>query len=248
MENIDLIDRYFKNTLSAEDQKLFNELLQNNSEFKDEFIFQKDLKKVLSSIEQDELKSTLKHVEESADKVTFFKEIPKKWLVAASIILLMTMGLWGVKSSFYPSNEALYATYFQADENTVVPIVRGDEIHSIEYRAFVAYEEKNYHKAINLFNSVKNPEATHILYYKGLCYLSLDKFDEAMNLMNQVLEYQSSEKETSDFTLRTHWYKALTYIRMNKNSEAIAELDLILDQQNSVFKKKEAQKLKTYLE
>lgn len=248
MENIDLIDRYFKNSLSPEDRKLFNELLQNNSEFKEEFIFQKDLKKVLSSIQQDELKSTLKYVEESAVKEPLLKVIPKKWFVAASIVLALTLSFWGVKSSFFPSNEALYAQYFEADENTVLPIVRGDEIHSIEYRAFVAYEEKNYHKAINLFNSVRNPEQIHLLYYKGLCYLSLDKFEETLNLMNQVIENEYLEKESSDLIVRAHWYKALTYIRLDKNSEAIAELDRVIDEQKFIFKNKEAQKLKNYLE
>ena len=35
MENHDLIDRYFENSLSPKEQKLFNDLLQNDSEFKD---------------------------------------------------------------------------------------------------------------------------------------------------------------------------------------------------------------------
>lgn len=248
MENIDLIDRYFKNSLSPKDQKLFNELLQNDPEFKEEFVFQKDLKKVLSSIQNDELKSTLSNFEEVADKRSYFFSIPKKWLVAASIMLVFALGLWGVKSTFYPSNEALYAEYFQADENTVVPIVRGEEIHSIEYRAFVAYEEENHHKAINLFNSISNPEQTYILYYKALCYMSLDKFEEASNLMNQVVEKGALENEFSNFETRAHWYMALAHIKMGNNTEAIDELNRVIDQQNSVFKKKEAQKLKSYLE
>lgn len=248
MENLDLIDRYFKNSLSPQDQKLFNELLQNDSEFKEEFVFQRDLKKVLSSIQEDELKTTLTHFEEKAEKKPSLKFIPKKWLVAASILIVFSLGIWGVKSTFYPSNEALYAQYFQADENTVVPIVRGDEIHSIEYRAFVAYEESNYHKAINLFNSVINPEETYILYYKGLCYLSLDKFEEALSLMTQVIENQSLGKEPFEFTNRAHWYSALAHIKMENNSDAISELNFIIDQKNSLYKIKEAQKLKNYLE
>ena len=66
--------------------------------------------------------------------------------------------------------------------------------------------------------------------------------------MNQVLESPSAENEFSDFRTRAHWYKALANIQMGNNSEAISELNLIIDQQNSVFKKKEAQKLKNYLE
>ena len=47
MKNHDLIDRYFENSLSPKEQKLFNDLLQNNLEFSNEFLFQKDLKKVI---------------------------------------------------------------------------------------------------------------------------------------------------------------------------------------------------------
>ena len=44
MKNLDLIDKYFSNTLSPQEQMVFNDYIQNNEEFKSEFLFQKDLK------------------------------------------------------------------------------------------------------------------------------------------------------------------------------------------------------------
>ncbi len=44
MKNLELIDKYFSNSLSQKEQLLFNQLLQNDKDFKSEFLFQKDLK------------------------------------------------------------------------------------------------------------------------------------------------------------------------------------------------------------
>lgn len=77
MENHDLIDRYFENSLSPKEQQLFNDLLQNDSNFKDEFIFQKDLKQVIAVSQQEELKSRLSHIEDNVQKSSRFMIIPK---------------------------------------------------------------------------------------------------------------------------------------------------------------------------
>ncbi len=42
-ERIDLIDRYFENALSPKERLEFNDLLQNDESFRNEFMFHKDL-------------------------------------------------------------------------------------------------------------------------------------------------------------------------------------------------------------
>ena len=68
MKNHDLIDRYFEKSLRPKEQKRFNELLQNDLNFKNEFLFQKNLKQVIAANQKEELKSVLSNIEERAKK------------------------------------------------------------------------------------------------------------------------------------------------------------------------------------
>jgi len=247
MENHDLIDRYFENSLSPKEQQLFNDLLQNDSNFKDEFIFQKDLKQVIAVSQQEELKSRLSHIEDNVQKSSRFMIIPKKWMVAASLLVLTTLGIWSVKSLYYPSNEVIYEDYFQVDRNTIQPVVRGESLKTIEYRAFVAYEAQDYYKAINLFNSVKTPDEAYIIYYKGLCFLALEKSDEAIALLSEVATQPALDSETADFREKANWYLAMAYLKNNETEKAISRLSLITNNPSSNFKKQEAQEVLGYL-
>lgn len=247
MKNHDLIDRYFENSLSPKEQKLFNDLLQNDSDFKDEFLFQKDLKQVIAISQQEELRSTLSQIEGKVQKNSRFMIVPKRWMVAASLLLITTLGTWGVKSLYYPSNEVIYETYFQADRNTIQPVVRGENLNTIEYRAFVAYEARDYYKAINLFNSVKTPDETYIVYYKGLCFLALEKADEAIALLNQVADRTPLEGKSDDLREKANWYLAMAYLKNNEINKAISKLSLITNDSSSNFKKQEAQEVLNYL-
>ena len=247
MKNHDLIDRYFENSLSPKEQNIFNDLLQNDSDFKNEFLFQKDLKKVIAVSQQEELKSTLSHIEEHVKKKSLFMIVPKKWMVAASLLLITTLGLWSVKSLYYPSNEVIYKDYFQVDRNTIQPVVRGESLKTIEYRAFVAYEAQDYYKAINLFNSVKTPDEAYIIYYKGLCFLALEKSDEAIALLSEVATKQGLDGKSADFKEKANWYLAMAYLKNNETEKAISRLSLIINNPSSNFKKQEAQEVLGYL-
>ncbi len=248
MKNHDLIDRYFENSLSPKEQKLFNDLLQNNLEFNDEFLFQKDLKKVIAIKQKEELKSTLIEIESRSQKNSTLLLIPKKWMIAASLLIVTSLGTWGVQSVYYPSNEAIYADYFEASRNTVQPVVRGENINTIEYRAFVAYESQNYHKAINLFNSVKNPEEAYIHFYKGLSYLAINKPEEAINLLEPLSKINMMEGKNKGFNEMARWYLALSYIKINENENAVNALNSIINNSSSNYKKEAASEVLGFLD
>ena len=212
------------------------------------FYFKKNLKKVIKISQQEELKASLSKVEERVDKNSGVFRIPKKWMIAASFLIIVSLSIWGVKSTYYPSHEAIFAEYFQADRNTVQPIVRGENLKTIEYRAFVAYESKDYYKAINLFNSVTSPDETYILYYKALCFLSLDKNEEAINLLQQISTRNESDINASNFHQRAKWYLSLAYINEGNKDQAISTLKNIKNDPTIVFKKQEAEEILNFLD
>jgi len=247
MKNFDLIDRYFDSSLTPKEQLLFNDLLQNDLDFKNEFVFRKDLKKVIAVNQQEVLKSTLGQFEEKIQQSSKFMILPKKWFVAASIVLVASLGAYSIKSIYYPSDQAVFETFYQPYRNTIQPTVRGESPNTIEYRAFVAYEAHNYHKAINLFNSVKNPDEAYINFYKGLSYLELDKSKEAIELLLPIAKANGLEGKSANFNDKARWYLALAYLKNNDKEKSKSELFLIMQKPKGTFKKEEAQELLAYL-
>lgn len=249
MKNLDLIDGYFENTLTPKERLKFNELIQHDEAFKNEFLFQKNLKKAISNHQNQELKETLETFESKLQKSSLFSVIPAKWMAAATIILLLTLGTWVTRNYVFPSNEQIFEAYFEPYPNTVLPIVRGSEVNSIEYRAFVAYESGEYHKAINLFNSVKNADAKHILFYKAMCYLSVDKSDQAIQTLLPLADDSSSQVDRMDWRQKAQWYIALAYIHQEKEQEALYYLSALKNQDQELrFKQKEAKKVSEFLD
>lgn len=238
MNNIDLIDRYFGNSLSPKEQLLFNDLLQNNEDFKNEFVFQKDLKKVIALNQRENLKSTLQQFEDNAIKNTKILFLSKKWLIAASLALLIGLGFWFVKNTYFISSEKLFTQNFEPYRNIIQPIVRGESSNTIEYRAFLAYENNDYHKAINLFNSVNNQDATYVSFYKAMCYLSLDKTTEAINLLEPIILSSNLVEMDKQLSEKADWYLALAYLKTGENKKAVSKFLIVIDRPCNACKKK----------
>jgi tetratricopeptide (TPR) repeat protein len=247
MNNIDLIDKYFENSLSPKEQVKFNDLLQNNKAFVKEFAFQKDLRKIISVKQQEELKTTLQQVEAKIQNKSPFLVVPKKWLIAASIALFLSFGLWSVKNTFFPSSETLYAENFEPYRNIVQPIVRGEGINTIEYKAYVSYENGNYYKAINLFNSVKNPNETHVLFYKAMSYLATNKTTEAILVLLPIATSNNLEESDFNFNEKANWYLALAYLKNGDTKKAVSQFSYVANHPENTFKKEEAIDILKYL-
>jgi len=248
MNNIDLIEKYFENSLNPKEQISFNDMLQNDKDFKKEFLFQKDLKKAISLNQREELKLDLqqfeKEYQEKAKENIFFN----KWLIAASIAILFGFGIWFAKDHYFPSNEKLYAQNFEPYRNVVQPIVRGESSKTIEYSAFVAYENKDYHKAINLFNSVSNPNKPYIQFYKAMCFLSLSKTDEAIQVLLPITISKPDKDSSKNFTEIANWYLALAYLRSGNTDKALSQFSLVANHPTYTFKKEEAKKIIGFIE
>ncbi len=248
MKNLDLIEGYFQNSLSPKERLMFNELIQKDEEFKNEFLFQKDLKRAISNHQDQELKKTLGEFEGKLQKSSLFSIVPAKWMAAASIILLLSLGTWTIRNYAFPSDERIFETYYQPYPNTVMPIVRGSEVNSIEYSAFAAYESGDYHKAINLFNSLENKEERHIQFYTAMCHLSVGKSNRAIQMLLPLANDASNQIDRMDWRQKAQWYIGLAYIQQGKEKEALYYMNALKNQDQELrFKQKEAKRISGYL-
>ena len=248
MNDFDLIEKYFEYSLTPKEQVEFNDQLQNNEEFKKEFLFQKDLKKAISLNQREELKLDLQQFEKEFQEKSNKGFLFNKWLIAASVALLIGFGFWFAKDTYYPSNEQLFAQNFKPYRNIVQPIVRGENPKTIEHSAFVAYENKDYHKAINLFNSVNNPNEPYIQFYKAMSLLSLNKTDDAIQILLPVAVEKRSSSSSKNFSEMANWYLALAYLKNGNSEKALSQFLVVANHPSYTFKKEEAKKIIEYLE
>ncbi len=248
MNKTDLIDKYFSNSLSPKEQLKFNELLQSDEKFKKEFTFQKDLQKAISRNQRNDIKKVVQNFEQDKKPVVRLLNISKKWLVAASLLIIIGLGFVFVKSNFYPSPDELFAKNYEPYRNIVLPVERGGNANTIEYSAFVAYENGNYHKAINLFNSVPNSNATYILFYKAMCYMSLNKTREAITLLKTIVDSKPDVNSENNFNELANWYLALAYLDIGEIENAHKQFSIISNDKTNVYKKESSGKILKYLE
>lgn len=243
-ERFELIDRYFENALSPKERLEFNDLLQKNESFRKEFLFHKDLKKAVTRHQNEELKEILGKFESNLNRNSRFSVVPIKWLAAASLALLLSVGSWMVKNYAFPSSERIFETYYEPYPNTVLPIVRGEELPTIEYRAFLAYEAEEYYKAINLFNSIENSEEKYIRFYQALCLLSVDKTEEAIQALMPLTESSPGTLQNMDCRQKATWYVGLAYLKQGNEERARHYMDILRTQNEELrFKKKEAEEV-----
>ena len=249
MNNQDLLYHYFSNSLTAEQKKMFEDLLKKDTEFKAQFLFEQNLKEVIKSNEIDTLKAKLKGFEKdlSAAETTKIEFLDsettktvkpifnyKNFAIAASIALLM--GWFGYNSFFGTDYTNLYNDNFSAYPNTVYTITRGDTENTLEREAFVAYESKNYKTAIEKLDAIPT-EATkdYFNFYKAQAYLNLEDTVNAKTFFTLVVQNNNS------FVAESTWYLALISLKEENKTEAKMHLENLVA--NFDYNKEKAQTL-----
>lgn len=218
----ELLLGYFSNTLNDLEKTEFEQLLETDIEFREQFEFEKAVKVAVKKTRNEELKSKLQGFEEELKETpvkTIKSKVRKKvsvsWLkIAASLLLFIAAG-WLAYTSFFSKNyDSLYADNFKVYPNTEVALIRGDNsIDETIRKAFVAYETEDYKEAIKQFELIENKEHS-ILFYEAQSYLQLQDYKKAKELLNSVIL-----KNTS-FIAESYWYLALINIKEKEKESA----------------------------
>ncbi len=231
MNREELVALHISGNLTLETQKEFDHLMATDSEFTKEVTFQNNLKTVIEKEERDLVKQQLQGFE-TEENTTFNY---KKWLVAASVVLLFGLtSFWYFNSSL--DTEKLYAENFEPYRNVVKPIVRGETKTDLKTKAFTAYETKNYTEALQYFNKLlKEKDDETISFYKANVLLKLNKTEEAIAI------FKTNLKTPDSLDAKNNWYLALAQLRLNNVDNA---KEILTDlNTTSTFKNKNVKQL-----
>ncbi len=239
MEQEELIDKFLLGTLTPEERDQFNDLQENNISFRNDITLIKDLKIVSGAEDRDNLRESIANFESkiSAKETKIIPLIDyKKWIIAASILIIASISGILVFNPFATNTAKLYAENFEPYKNVVSPIVRGGNNDSEETIAFTSYEQKNYEVAADQFESLFSvSKRPYYLLYQANALLAANRAKEAIPILEKHITLKGQLSE------RGRWYLALAYLKENKKEEAIVTLKEIIH--NGIFKKGAATQL-----
>jgi tetratricopeptide (TPR) repeat protein len=216
MDKEHLINNYFENSLTADEQLEFNKRLKNDVSFNEQLLFEKQVRAAIHIEERKALKQKLQVYEQQLFTTTNYK---KWWLMAASIFVIFAT--YFIYQRSISSTQKIFASYYQAYPNTIAPIVRGSIIKdSLQFAAFEMYEAKNYTQALPLFNQLID-KAKNEKYniYIAICQIELNNLSAALNTLN-LLQQETNEEIQASFL----WYTAMIYVKQNNTKNAIVYL------------------------
>ena len=232
MDKEQLLERYFENQLSQEEALLFQNYLDTDASFAEEFAFQKNVKQAITLNERAELKQKLQSFEKPKAKPF------KIWYAAASVVLLCGLGYYFTQNAA----TSVYDEFYQTYPNVVAPTVRGENSEDIKSEAFYEYDNGNYEKSLVLFSKIyETDKDDYALFYKALSQMELQKTTEAIATFKQF-----DLGKNNAFTPFVKWYLALAYLKENQKEQAMPLLKSLSETQNP--QQEMAQKLVDELE
>ncbi|WP_458627589.1 hypothetical protein [Winogradskyella sp. PC D3.3] len=250
MEDDILIDNYLKGFLTENEQKAFLERIAIDAKFKENFELEKQLFNALDEnnwsflvskntevndyknlLEQEDLQNLKKTLVQTNtefkvknshnDKVKLFY-----YLAAASIVVFLGFQFFFNKTV---SNQELYYEYVALNDLPSF-VSRSNEVTQLT-EAQQLFEEKNYNKALEVFNSFKEQDGA-LAIYKGIAQAELGNYNEAEETFNTLINSNLLDAE------KGYWYKALIFLKADRKLETIAVLETIISE--NLYKNNEA--------
>lgn len=239
-----LIAQFLRGELSNEAQLVFEKKLNNDADFKAQFLFEQqlfqslndtdwhfehpnsplvaDYKKAFDSEAVLQLESVLKT--ENAKYQATQKPSNTKYIysVAASLLLLVSVLLFNK----HDTPQELYATYLNATELTSI-ITRGTHQDELS-KAQVYFEHQDYKKALAILETEMQlaENTSGVMYtYVIVCQMQLQQFDKAALSIDTLIQSDLLDAE------KGYWYKALLYLKQDDVAQSKAVLTHIVTQQ-----------------
>lgn len=216
------IERFILHQMEVEEEAAFIERLSADAGFRAKT---EELKRLFIAIQENALESKLPafHSSFNADNELTIKErpifrIPSKWLVAASVILVLVFSLWwGIFRQTKP--EKLFSKYYKPDPG-IISVMGVSENYAFDH-AMIEYKTGNYKAAIKAWDSllVLQPANDTLNYFLGSAYLGDQQAVKAEVYLQKVTTTKSV------FVSDANWYLGMAFLKQGKEQDAIRYIE-----------------------
>lgn len=242
-----LIERFLKGELSAEEEILFRERLESDSELREKVTFERQLFETLNEQEwshvenpeksevreyadlfaSEEAKAIQKAIIDSAEIYNNSQGSRSRrswWLyssAAALVLLLSFYFLFPIKTP----PEDLYSAYL---EKTELPslITRGDGALEMELsRGQTLFEKKEFAQATEIFSGLikKDNQNAGLYIYLALSQAEQTQFNQAQGTLDELMSSDLLDSQ------KGFWFKSLVHLKANEPTESRAILEVIVE-------------------
>lgn len=220
---LETIERSINGSMTAQELKDFNQLLELDNDFK---IKVDDVKTMLLGIETQSLKEQLDDFHEDIPKILSQKPKDKKVIflnfskiAAAAAIIIAVGSIWFFST---PQNEKLYAKHFKPDPGLPTTMSSTDNYEF--YDAMVKYKHGDYNIAIEKWKTLvkKKPENDTLNYFIGVALLANKNVTEAIPFLERTVQ----SKDSFPFINDAHHYLGLAYLKEGNTELAKKHLSL----------------------
>ena len=203
-KDIDLIEAWYKGTLSADELATVQQRIANDPVFAEKLADFTDVMKGIRSHEQKEFSETVAGWE---NEIKSEKKFSTGFMLRmAAALLFLVVGSFIIFSRTSGSNEDLYAKYFEPYEDVIN--VRGDAKPLLS-EGMSAYNQKDYNKASDILLRFINENGADINaeFYLGIASLEAGKTAEGLQYLHNVITGRGLLIE------QAQWYYALGLLK-----------------------------------
>ena len=217
MDNIDIIERYLKGQLTAEEEKAFREQLKTDKALRDEVLATSLMIKQMRQQNQEKERAILEEARKEAAA-----RAKRRWIYRiSSIAAVLIIGFFAVKPIYfnYKSDQMIsqnYAQWSPHEEGTTKGASRGE----------VRAGENVVAELTELFDNVGKGKDMKMTTYR----------------LEKALQESATDYEYYQYSDDIMWYLALAYIQNNQFGKARTELTKIIRSGDSYYLEK-AEKL-----
>lgn len=234
-EELAIIERYIFNQMPQDEYYAFTKRLEEDQDLREKT---KNTRLMLIGIQEAELTDWINDFNKSLPfkqkkaKIASKLFSLKRWMVAASIIILVSLaGLLFFNP--FKSERKLFAEYYKPDPGLITAM--GVSQNYFFDRAMIDYKTKNYESAIKVWKQLltEKPSNDTLNYFIASALLANDKAADAIPYFEKVLTDSNSY-----FLNDTYWYLGLALVKQQKSEKAIPYIQKSTHTNKEAFLKK----------
>lgn len=254
--HFDRIEEYLAGDLTEQEMSAFEQEMNSDTTLQKtvdkhitahdavELIIEQNLREDFKQWRQEEMADKKDDMPQIGRRTTFrFTKMARVYAIAASVVLLLGVGLWNVLGDSGLSNEELAATYYEAPNYAefrnaaeLPDGATGMDLEPAFEEGLNALQTNDFEKAVQAFTQIPetSPRYEQVQFYLGHCHYQLKNYENASIALQ--LAANGNDVKVKD---EAEWYLIVNWIASDQKDEQFQTLlNKIAEDEGHSFERK----------
>jgi|LZCG01.1.fsa_nt_gb tetratricopeptide (TPR) repeat protein len=239
-----LIDKYFSNSLSEKEKIRLDKMLRDDTEFRKEFDFEKQIRNVITDKDllefREKIEAALKEKKRTRRTGLF-----SSGNIKYAAIFLLLVGIVGTSVVFFPkrpANDKLFDRFYTSDNVSPLRTRISKDVADVNViEATMSFFSEDYYKAIGYFENILKEDESNIAvrFYLGISYVETGNYQQAIESFRYIIGDQDNL-----YIEHAGWYLGLSYLKKGEIDKAINQFTIIAQNEDNYYQDKAKKILK----